>query len=488
VSPWLSDLFLSSQSDERLAALAGAGHDRAFAAIVERYRGELHAHARRLSSDGRAEDIVQQAFLSAFAALRSGAEVRHLRGWLYQIVRNAAAKIHAPRDASLDELSITGAPLEDVAEARALALSALSEVGRLPDRQKQALVGTVQGRRRAEIANSMGLSEGAVRQLVHRARMSVRAAVTAVTPYPLLRWLAARSGSSAEIAFGAGAASASGATLKLGALLASGVIAGGIVVDVDRRAASHPSSGRTAVVQAHVRGSNGRGAAVAPSGPARRAVGALGGSLHGTLPAVLGRGGAAGARGHEVEHGEGGGGAGDNGHSGDGGSPGSGGASGPGHLSPGAPAVEGPTGSGGSGPDSGSGSKSGGSDSSSGGGGSTSDGGGSTSDGGGSTSDGGGSTSGGSGSTSGGSGSTSGGGGGSTRGDGESSGTSTTASTNSGSGNGGGTSGDGGGTSGTSGDPALSTTLSSSSSSDGTGGGGGTSGHGGRDDATSGRG
>ena len=64
--------------------------------IVERYRPELLVFARRLSSEGRGEDIVQQAFLSAFAALRSGTEVRHLRGWLYRIVRNAAVASHAP--------------------------------------------------------------------------------------------------------------------------------------------------------------------------------------------------------------------------------------------------------------------------------------------------------------------------------------------------------------------------------------------------------
>ena len=87
MSPRLSDLFLGSQSDERLVSLARAGHDRAFVAIVERYNAELHALARRLCSDGRAEDIVQQTFLSAFAALRSGAEVKHLRGWLYRIAQ-----------------------------------------------------------------------------------------------------------------------------------------------------------------------------------------------------------------------------------------------------------------------------------------------------------------------------------------------------------------------------------------------------------------
>jgi RNA polymerase sigma factor (sigma-70 family) len=152
MSPWLSDLFLRSQSDERLVSLADAGHDRAFAAIVERYRPELHAHARRLSADGRAEDIVQQAFLSAFAALRSGTEVKHVRGWLYQIVRNAAIRLRAPGDASLDDVALTGAPLEDVVQGRMLALSALSEVGRLPERQREALLRTVQGRHRAEIA------------------------------------------------------------------------------------------------------------------------------------------------------------------------------------------------------------------------------------------------------------------------------------------------------------------------------------------------
>ena len=98
MSPRLSDLLLSSQSDERLVSLARSGHERAFAVIVERYRTELQALARGLCADGRSEDVVQQAFLSALAALRSGSEVRHLRGWLYQIVRNAAVRPQAPPD------------------------------------------------------------------------------------------------------------------------------------------------------------------------------------------------------------------------------------------------------------------------------------------------------------------------------------------------------------------------------------------------------
>ena len=135
---------------------------------------------------------MQQAFLSAFAAIESGAEVRHLRGWLHRITRNAAIRSHRPPDASLDGIAAGGEPLEDVVAQRAMAVTALSELGRLPRRQRDALVGTaLHGRGRAELAMSMGLSEGAVRQLVHRARMAMRTAVTALIPYPLARWFAA---------------------------------------------------------------------------------------------------------------------------------------------------------------------------------------------------------------------------------------------------------------------------------------------------------
>jgi hypothetical protein len=66
----LSGVVLRSQSDERLVALARAGHDQAFVAIAQRYRRELIAHARRLVPADRSEDIVQQAMLNAWSALR----------------------------------------------------------------------------------------------------------------------------------------------------------------------------------------------------------------------------------------------------------------------------------------------------------------------------------------------------------------------------------------------------------------------------------
>lgn len=234
MSPRLSDLLLRSQSDERLVSLARAGHDRAFATIVERYRPELLAMARRLVSDGRAEDVLQQALLSAFTALRSGAEVRHVRGWLYQIVRHAAVKTRRADEAPLDEMTASGPALEEVVQQRALAMSAMSEISRLPERQRDALVGSaLGGLGRAELAASMGLSEGAVRQLLHRARATVRTAVTALTPWPLANWLASAPrglGGTSEVVAAAGALSGGGIAVKLGAVLVAGAVATGVAV------------------------------------------------------------------------------------------------------------------------------------------------------------------------------------------------------------------------------------------------------------------
>ncbi|MBV9605098.1 MAG: sigma-70 family RNA polymerase sigma factor [Solirubrobacterales bacterium] len=277
MSPRLSDLLLSSQSDERLVSLARAGHERAFAAIVERYRPELQAMARRLCRDERSEDIVQQAFLSAFAALRSGSEVRHLRGWLYQILRNAAGRPQAPPCLPLDQATASAETVEEIVQRRALARAALSEIARLPARQRQAMIGTaLDGRGRAEVASSMGLSEGAVRQLVHRARTTLRGAVTALTPWPLARWIAAVGPDApgpGELAAGAGAASSGGLALKLGALLASGTILTGAAVQLHHTGHHRSAAARAeASVQARPAMTRARAtivAAVAPAGLTR---------------------------------------------------------------------------------------------------------------------------------------------------------------------------------------------------------------------------
>src|SRR6478752_2606052 len=99
MSPRIPIRLLAAQSDQRLAALVREGHERAFEALVQRYRRPLLRYCRQLGlSDTRAEDALQQALLQAWLALARGSQVRELKPWLYRIAHNAA--LNAVRGAS----------------------------------------------------------------------------------------------------------------------------------------------------------------------------------------------------------------------------------------------------------------------------------------------------------------------------------------------------------------------------------------------------
>src|SRR3954471_13677504 len=198
-----TSVLLRTQSDERLVALARAGHERAFEAIVERYRSALLRASRRYLPEARAEDALQQAFISAWSGLQRGDEVRDLRGWLYRIVHNTALnqlRVSGYDYAELDDaLRGSDAPSE-VMERRTVMRQTLAGLVALPDRQRDALLRVaVEGRSQEEVARELGVTEGAVRQLVHRARLTLRAAATAVTPLPLATYAAGAAASSGAV-------------------------------------------------------------------------------------------------------------------------------------------------------------------------------------------------------------------------------------------------------------------------------------------------
>jgi RNA polymerase sigma factor (sigma-70 family) len=204
---------------------------------VERYRRPLHAHCRRMLPDARAEDVVQQAFLSAWTALERGDDVRELRAWLYRIAHNTALNNLKRAGYDYDELRESlehdSSPEADL-ERRTVIRETLAGVASLPENQREALLRTaVGGSSQAEIARDLGVSDGAVRQLVHRARATLRAAATAITPLPLAAWAANASSAGGqavserigELAAGAGTAGVGGLLLKGGAAV---VVAGAI--------------------------------------------------------------------------------------------------------------------------------------------------------------------------------------------------------------------------------------------------------------------
>src|SRR3954462_7069000 len=196
MSPLLSHAILRAQTDERLIELARERHERAFEALVERYRKPLHRHVRKLLPEARAEDAVQQAFINAWTALQRGAEGREPRPGLYRIAQNAALNALRVQGYEYDELqeslrSHAAGPEEDH-ERRWVMRRTLAGMAALPEAQREALLRTaVEGRSQEEVAAELGLSEGAGRGLVYRARATLRAAATAITPTPLVGWAVA---------------------------------------------------------------------------------------------------------------------------------------------------------------------------------------------------------------------------------------------------------------------------------------------------------
>ena len=234
---------LSTQSDERLVDLVRAGSEPAFETIVERYRRALMRYVSRLLPPERAEDVVQQAFVKAYEAMRRDGAELNLRPWLYRIAHNTA--LNALRDRGLrhDELDerIDGVERPDQALERSQGLrDVLVAVQALPERQRDAiLLRELEGRSYEEIALALGVTDGAVRQLLNRARNSLRSAAAALTPMPLLTRLA--SGDSTEPVtarvaemVGMGAAGSGAVMAKVCATaLVTGVVVGGVAVVPD---------------------------------------------------------------------------------------------------------------------------------------------------------------------------------------------------------------------------------------------------------------
>jgi RNA polymerase sigma factor (sigma-70 family) len=233
LSRGLGGPILRLQSDERLARLAAAGNGRAFEVLVRRHRSTVVRAAARVLPGAEAEDAAQQALLSAQQALRRNGAPERFEPWLNRIAVNAALKQlqRTPDELPLDEDRVNGVEQPaDRLERRQRLQDTIGAIGALPDRQRRALVlRELEGRSHDEIARDLGLTAGAVRQLIHRARSSVRSAATALTPYGFLLRLSAdpeASTRTAEIVAGGGAAAFAAKTV------AAGLVAGGIATGV----------------------------------------------------------------------------------------------------------------------------------------------------------------------------------------------------------------------------------------------------------------
>ena len=173
------DVKRSEQLDELEAIrLVKSGDPRGAELLLERHQKEVYNVAlRMLGEPAAAEDAAQDAFLRAFTRLDLYREGEPFGAWLHGIVRNRCLDILRSRARSGAAYPLNPSAQPD-AEAEAIrnleAQGVRRALSRLPSRDRALLVLRYwEDRPLEEIAGSLGMTDGAARVALHRARRAL---------------------------------------------------------------------------------------------------------------------------------------------------------------------------------------------------------------------------------------------------------------------------------------------------------------------------
>jgi RNA polymerase sigma-70 factor (ECF subfamily) len=178
-----------SADDHRLIAECLNGNTAAFGALVRRYQDRLYNTAYRLVGNAEdAQDVAQEAFLSAYQSLGNFKGDSLFFTWLYRIAVNTAISLKRKQRAVLridggrdggpavepldpSELSRPGHALEQAEQGRRIhwALSRLSA-----EHRAVLVLKDMEGQKYETIADTLGVPIGTVRSRLHRARLELR--------------------------------------------------------------------------------------------------------------------------------------------------------------------------------------------------------------------------------------------------------------------------------------------------------------------------
>ncbi len=170
-----------------------AGDDAAYEQLVREHMPKLLAVARRLTgNDDDARDVVQDGFLQAFRAIGKFEGNSRIGTWLHRIVVNAALmKLRRARrkpESSIDQMlpaipkgedmrpvsAWRDAPSDPI-ERRETRRLIRASIDKLPEQYRTVLVlRDIEEMDTQEAADLLGISPGAVKTRLHRARLALR--------------------------------------------------------------------------------------------------------------------------------------------------------------------------------------------------------------------------------------------------------------------------------------------------------------------------
>ena len=178
---------MTSDDDANLVARVLAGDKSAFGDLIDRHRAGAVAFARRLVARADAEDVVQDALIAAFLALRNLRSPDRFKSWLLGIVINLCrTRLRVRREGYFDDRyggrAIAGFRFEDAApsaefiqETRELHRMISDAVCALPSEMQETVrLHYVEGLKLGEIAVLNEVPLGTIKARIHRARERLR--------------------------------------------------------------------------------------------------------------------------------------------------------------------------------------------------------------------------------------------------------------------------------------------------------------------------
>ena len=155
----------------------------AFGELYEAYFGQIYRFVySRMRDQDAAEDVTSEVFMKALRAIGRYRPSGHpFSSWLYQIAVNAIAdhyRARRPADSLDNAVAVADPqqPLDDRVADRADAARVWAAIDTLPEQQRTAITLKLgEDLKLADIGVIMGKSEGAIKLLVHRGMISLRA-------------------------------------------------------------------------------------------------------------------------------------------------------------------------------------------------------------------------------------------------------------------------------------------------------------------------
>ncbi len=172
-------------ADEEVIARVRRGETELFELLMRRYNQRVYRAVRAILRDGPdLEDILQQVWLSAYLHLDRFEGRSRFSTWLHRIAQNAALdRTRRPVrlvavGASPEAGDPVGAPAADPERsllAREQARAIERALDALPESHRRVFVlREVEGLSTAEVAEALGVGEGAVKTRLYRARADLR--------------------------------------------------------------------------------------------------------------------------------------------------------------------------------------------------------------------------------------------------------------------------------------------------------------------------